>query len=132
MINYGFTKELNMQFEETLEKVFEELKKAELGVWSIIDLKEKFKERLGINFKKYVILGTSHPPNVYQCVLAEENIALMIPYNVILYEKDKKTVLSVVKPTSIMEMIDNEDLQKAAIEMEKRLKKVFDSVRDGR
>jgi uncharacterized protein (DUF302 family) len=56
----------------------------------------------------------------------------MIPYNVILYEKDKKTVFSVIKPTSIMEMIDNEDLQKSAIEMEKRLKKVFDSVRDGK
>jgi uncharacterized protein (DUF302 family) len=132
MINYGFTKELNMQFEETLEKVFEELKKAELGVWSIIDLKEKFKERLGINFKKYVILGTSHPPNAHQCVLAEENIGLMLPYNVILYEKDKKTVLSVIKPTAVIEMIDNENLEKIAAEMEKILKHVFDSVRDGK
>lgn len=132
MINYGFTKELNMQFEETLEKVFKELKKAELGVWSIIDLKEKFKERLGINFKKYVILGTSHPLNVHQCVHAEENIGLIMPYNFILYEKDKKTVLSVIRPTAVMALIDNEDLEKIAAEMEKMLKKVFDSVRDGK
>ena len=132
MITYGFTKELNMQFEETLEKVFEELKKAELGVWSIIDLKEKFKEILGINFKKYVILGTSHPSNAHQCVHAEENIGLMMPYNVVLYEKDKKTVLSVIRPTAVMEMIDNEDLEKIAAEMEKRLKKLFDSVREGK
>lgn len=132
MINYGFTKELNMQFEEALEKVFKELKKAELGVWSIIDLKEKFKERLGINFKKYVILGTSHPLNAYNCVNAEENIGLMMPYNVILYEKDKKTVLSVIKPTAITAMSDNEDLEKIASEMDKMLKKVFDSVMDGK
>jgi len=131
MINYGFTKELNMQFEETLEKVFKELKKAELGVWSIIDLKEKFKERLGINFKKYVILGISHPLNAHQCVHAEENIGLMMPYNVILYEKDKKTIFSVIKPTAFMALIDNEDLEKIAADMEKMLKKMFDSVRDG-
>lgn len=128
MINYGFTKELNMQFEDALEKVFEELKKVELGVWSIIDLKEKFKERLGIDFKKYVILGTSHTSIAHQCILAEDNIGLMIPYNVILYEKDKKTVLSVIKPTAVMEVIDNKDLEKITAEMEKRLRKVFDSV----
>jgi len=130
MINYGFTKELNMQFEETLEKVFEELKKAEVGIWSIIDLKEKFKESLGIHFKKYVILGTSHPSNIHQCVLAEENIGLVMPYNVILYERDKKTILSVIKPSASMGMIENENLDKAAAEMEKRLKKVFDSVKE--
>lgn len=130
MINYGFTKELNMQFEETLEIVFEELKKAELGVWSIIDLKEKFKEKLGINFKKYVVLGTSHPSNAHQAILAEENIGLLIPYNVILYEKDKRTVLSVVKSTLVMELIDNEDLGQIVADMERRLKRVFDSVKD--
>jgi uncharacterized protein (DUF302 family) len=132
MIAYGFTKELNMQFEETLEKVFAELKKAELGVWSIIDLKEKFKEGLDIHFKKYVILGTSHSPSIHQCILAEENIGLMIPCNIILYEKDKKTVLSVIKPTAVMELIDNENLEQSAAQMEKRLKKVFDSVVDSK
>ncbi|MEW5802008.1 MAG: DUF302 domain-containing protein [bacterium] len=113
-----------------MEKVFEELKKEELGVWSIIDLKEKFKENLRIDFKKYVILGTSHPSNAHQAILAEENIGVMIPYNVILYEKDKRTVLSVIKPAAVMEMIDNEDLREIAAQMERRLKRVFDSVKD--
>ncbi|MCL6583570.1 MAG: DUF302 domain-containing protein [bacterium] len=130
MLTYGLTKELNMQFEETLEKVSVELKKSDLLVLSIIDLKEKFKEKLGIDFKKYVILGTYYPPNAYQAILAEENIGLIFPYNIALYERDKKTVLSIIKPTAIAELVDNLDLHQIILDMERKLRKIFDSIED--
>ena len=128
MINYGFTKELDVPFEKLKERVTEDLKKEGFGILSEIDVKEKLKEKLGIDFKKYVILGACSPPNAYKSILAEENIGLMLPCNVIVYEKNQKTVLSIIKPTVAMGMIDNNALRAIAEEVEAKLKKVFDSV----
>lgn len=128
MINYGFTKELNVPFEEVIELVTQELKKEGFGILTKIDVEEKFKEKLGIDFKKYAILGACNPSNAHQAILAEENIGLMLPCNVIVYEKGDKTVISIIRPTVAMEMIDNEELKKIAMNVETQLKKVFDSI----
>jgi uncharacterized protein (DUF302 family) len=128
MIQYGFTKELALPFERVREVVTGELKKEGFGILTEIDIREKFREKLGIDFRKYVILGACNPPNAHKAILAEENIGLMLPCNVIVYEKGDKTVLSIVKPTVAMQMIDNEDLRPVAAFIEEKLKNVFDAV----
>ncbi|MDH5186262.1 MAG: DUF302 domain-containing protein [candidate division WOR-3 bacterium] len=128
-MSYGYTKELNLAFDEAVKKVTEELKKAGFGIITQIDLKAKFKEKLGIDFKKYLILGACHPTSAHQAILAEENIGLMLPCNVIVYEKEGKTIISIIKPTVAMEMIKNEELKKIASEVEGKLKQVFDTIK---
>jgi uncharacterized protein (DUF302 family) len=128
MINYGFTKELDTPFETVVGRVREALKKEGFGILTEIDVKEKMKEKLGIDMKKYVILGACNPPNAYKAILAEENIGLLLPCNVIIYEKGSKTVLSVIRPTVAMKMIDNVELQKLAEAVEGPLKKAFDAI----
>jgi uncharacterized protein (DUF302 family) len=128
MISYGFTKELNTPFQKAVETVTEELKKEGFGILTKIDLREKFKEKLGINFKKYAILGACHPPSAHKAVLAEENIGLLLPCNVIIYEKDDKVVVSLIKPMMMMQMIENEQLRQIAETVEAKLKVVFDSI----
>jgi uncharacterized protein (DUF302 family) len=129
MINYGFTKELNIAFETVVEQVREALKKEGFGILTEIDVREKMKEKLGVDMNKYIILGACNPPNAYKAILAEENIGLMLPCNVIVYEKGSKTVLSVIRPTIAMQMIDNMELQKAAEAVEGQLKKSFDAIK---
>jgi len=128
MINYGFTKELAMPFEKAVEAVSEALKKEGFGILTKIDIKEKFKEKLGIDFKKYVILGACNPSNAHKAILAEENIGLMLPCNVIVYEREGKAIVSVIKPTAAMSAIGNERLQQLAVSVEAQLKKAFDSL----
>jgi uncharacterized protein (DUF302 family) len=128
MINYGFTKELAMPFEKAVEVISEALKKEGFGILTKIDIKEKFKEKLGIDFKKYVILGACNPSNAHKAILAEENIGLMLPCNVIVYEREAKTVVSVIKPTAAMSAIGNEKLQQLAVSVEAQLKNAFDSL----
>lgn len=129
MIHYGFTKELDIPYETVIEQVREALKKEGFGVLTEIDVKAKMKEKLGLDMKKYIILGACSPPNAYQAILAEENIGLMLPCNVIVYEKGSKTVLSVIRPAVAMQMIDNAELQKLAEAVEEQLKKAFDAVK---
>jgi uncharacterized protein (DUF302 family) len=128
MISYGFIKELNIGFAQAVERVTESLKKEGFGVLTTIDVKEKFKEKLGIDFKKYLILGACNPANAHQAIEAEENIGLMLPCNVIVYEKNGKAVIAAIKPTIAMEMIENEALRKIAAEIEAEIKHVIDSI----
>ena len=129
MISYGFTKELDAPFERVKESAVEELKKEGFGILTEIDLQAKFKEKLGIDFKKYVILGACNPPNAHKAILAEENVGLMLPCNVIVYVKGDRTVISVIKPTVAMQVIGNPQLEPIGRFIETKLKAAFDAVK---
>ncbi len=128
MLNYGFIKEVEISLEEAVRKVTEELKKEGFGILTKIDVQDKFREKLGIEFKKYVILGACNPSSAHKAILSEENIGLMLPCNVIVYEKGNKTIISIIKPTVAMGMIDNEELREIAEKIEKKLGDVINSI----
>ena len=129
MINYAFTKEMDIPYETVVVLVREALKKEGFGILTEIDVQGKMKEKLGIDMNKYIILGACNPPNAYKAILAEENIGLMFPCNVIVYERGGKTILSVIRPTVAMQIVDNLELQKAAQAVEEQLKKAFDAIK---
>lgn len=59
--NYGYCREVETPFEETLTRIRETLQKEGFGVLTEIDMKEKLKDKLDIEFRKYVILGACNP-----------------------------------------------------------------------
>jgi uncharacterized protein (DUF302 family) len=121
MIKYGFTKEFEIPFNNVVEIVINELKKEDFGVLTRIDVKDKFKEKLGIEFNKYIILGACNPPSAYEAIMVEEKIGLMLPCNVIIYVKGVKICVSIIKPiTMAMGMIDNDDLKSIAERVESK------------
>lgn len=128
MINYGFSKVISEPFENVLERIKEELQKEGFGILTSIDLKEKFKEKLEIDFKNYIILGACNPSFAHKALQFEEDIGLMLPCNVIVYEKNGNTGVSIVKPTVAMQMIDNEPLNEIANHIEGKLRKVFEAM----
>lgn len=129
MTNYGFTKILALPFETVKDKVAEALKKEGFGILTEIDVREKFKDKLGIDFKKYVILGACNPPFAHRAILEEEDIGLLLPCNVVVYEKDNGTALAVIRPKVAMAMVNNEALGKLADEVEEKLEKVFNLIK---
>jgi uncharacterized protein (DUF302 family) len=128
LISYGFTKEVDATFEQVLERLPQLLEKEGFGVISKIDLGQKLREKLGVEFRKYVILGACNPPSAYKALSVEENIGLMLPCNVIVYEKDGKTVVGSIRPTSVMKTIGNPALNEVADEVEAKLKRVMEAV----
>lgn len=129
MISYGFKKTTKLPFDRAVEVVTEEMKKRGFGVLTKIDLKEKFKEKLDIEFPNYVILGACNPPLAHKAVLAEEDVGLLLPCNVIVYDKEGKTVVAIIRPSTAMGMIGNEALKQIATQVEAKLKEVFDSIK---
>ena len=128
MIEYGFTKWLDMDFESVVEMVKEQLAGAGFGILMAIDVKQKLEEKLDIEFRKYIILGACDPANACKALLAEETIGLLLPCNVVVYESDGGTTVGVVRPTVAMQMIDNLDLKRIAKDIERRLKTVIDTL----
>lgn len=128
MINYGFTKALNIPYGKAVRLAIEALKKEGFAILTEMDVQKIMKEQLGLDVSKYIILGACNPPNAYRAILTEENIGLMLPCNAIVYEKGGQTVLSFVRPTVATQMIDNSELLKVSEDAEGKLKKAFDAV----
>jgi uncharacterized protein (DUF302 family) len=117
---------MNTTFEKAIEKTKEELKKEGFGVLTEIDIKTTLKKKIDVDMDSYTILGACHPPSAYQSIESEIEIGLMLPCNLIVYQKNSDVFVSAIKPSVAMGMIENEDLGELASDIELRLKAVVD------
>jgi len=126
---YGFTKTVDLGYQEAIDKVTKELQKEGFGVLTEIDVQATFKKKLDVDFRHYKILGACNPPNAFKALQAEEQIGLMLPCNVIVYVDDEgKTVVAAVDPIASMKAIENPELVEVASTIQKLLKKVIKNV----
>jgi len=123
---YGYSKQVNFAFDQAVERIKAELEKEGFGILTEIDVKATLKKKLDVDFQNYVILGACNPPNAYKSLQAEIEIGLMLPCNVIVYQKDNDTFVSAVMPTIAMGMIDNKPLKDVAVNIESKLKNAID------
>lgn len=125
---FGFSKTIDLPYEEAVEKARSALKDEGFGVLCEIDLKEKLKEKLDVDFRKYVILGACNPPLAYKTLQQEINIGLLLPCNVIVYEADDagKSVVAAVDARAMLSVAggNNETLDSVATEVNEKLKRV--------
>lgn len=127
--NYGFTKIVNLNYDEAIEKVTEELKKEGFGVLTEIDVKATLKKKLDVDFKPYKILGACNPPYAYKSLQAEEQIGLMLPCNVIVYVNDnKETVVAAINPIASMQAVNNPNLGEVALTIKGKLENVINNL----
>jgi uncharacterized protein (DUF302 family) len=125
---YGFSKSVDMQFDEAVEKVTAELQKEGFGVLTTIDVKDTLKKKLNVDFKKYKILGACSPAFAQKALQAEEEIGLLLPCNVVVYEKNGKSVVAAFDPMSMTKVMDNAAIEPIADEVKLRLERVIAAV----
>jgi uncharacterized protein (DUF302 family) len=128
-MEYYFTKILTASFDEAILHVTDSLKNEGFGIISEINMHEKFKEKLGIDFRKYRILGACNPAYAYKALQAEEKIGTMLPCNVIVIDKENgQTEISAVNPIASMMAIRNPELELIASEVTEKLKRVIETL----
>ena len=93
-----------------------------------IDIKEKLKEKLGVDFRNYVILGACNPALAYQTLQEEINIGLLLPCNVIVYEQDGRSVVSAVDAARMLSVVGNPKLGSTASQVNEKLRRVIDNL----
>ena len=127
----GLTKTIEVPYDQAVEKVREALKKEGFGVLSEIDIKAKLKEKIGVDFRRYVILGACNPPLAFKALQEELELGVHLPCNVIVYEADdtSKTVVSAVDAKAMLSLIGkNPVLEEVAEEVNERLLCVIKSL----
>jgi len=126
---YAFSAILDTSYEDAISKVTDALKEEGFGVLTEIDVKSTLKKKLNVDFRKYVILGACNPPYAHRTLQADLDVGLLLPCNVIVYERDdKKVYVSAINPVSALEVIKSEELRKIAKEVSEKLKTVINNV----
>ncbi len=127
-MKYGFSKTTGYSFEQAIEKVTEELKKEGFGVLTTIDVKDTLKKKIDVDFKKYTILGACNAKIAYSALQVEEELGLLLPCNVIVYEKNDKTIVSIFDPRVMTLVIENPEMKSVAEEVKNKLQRVLEAV----
>jgi uncharacterized protein (DUF302 family) len=105
-MDYGIRRSVKLPFDKAVEKTRAALSAEGFGVLSEIDIQAKLKEKLGVDTKKYLILGACNPPLAHKALQAEPEIGLLLPCNVIVYEApDGTSVVSAVDPDAMMSVV---------------------------
>lgn len=126
---YAYKTVVNLSYAEAIQKITQELKKEGLGILTEIDVKDTFKKKLDVDFRKYKILGACNPPNAYKALQAETDIGLMLPCNVIVYEAESgATVVAAVDPVASMSAVGNPVLESTALEIRSKLQRVIEAM----
>lgn len=126
--DYAFRTRLDLPYEQAVEKVTAALKDQGFGVLTEIDVKATLKKKLDADFRKYVILGACNPPLAHQALNTELEIGLLLPCNVIVYEEDGGSVVSIVDPISMLGVVENPALDPIAQKARTRLQRVIEAL----
>jgi uncharacterized protein (DUF302 family) len=128
MASFGIRKETRSSYDEVLGKLPDLLKAEGFGVLTQIDVKETLKQKIGVDFRRYKILGACNPPLAHQALSAETEIGVMLPCNVIVYEDDQgKAVVVAIDPMQTIAAA-NPRLAEIAAEVRQRLSRVLEKV----
>jgi len=128
-MSFNISKKIDGTFDDTIIKVTEELKKKGFGIISEIDLKEKFKEKLNVDFRNYKILGACNPALAFKAIEEEDKIGVMLPCNILVQEHENGEIeVSAINPLETIGAAHNEQLQSIAVEVSGKLKEVIDHI----
>ena len=128
-MSYYFSTELAATFEEAVDRTVQALKKEGFGVLTDIDVQATLKQKLGVDFPKYRILGACHPPYAYEALKKESKIGTMLPCNVIVQEiSPGKVEVAAIDPVASMQAVANPGLADVAVAVQLKLKNVVSGV----
>ena len=123
--DFGLQITLDVPYEAAIEKATAALKEEGFGVLTEIDVKATLKKKLDADFRRYVILGACNPNLAYQALQSELEIGLLLPCNVIVYETDDgQSNVSILNPMSMMDVTENDSLEKVAGQAAEKLNRV--------
>ncbi len=127
-MTYYFSKTKKASFEETIERIKDELKKEGFGILTEIDVKETLKQKLDVDFRKYRILGACNPPFAHKALMAEDKIGTMLPCNVVVQELSNGVVeIAAVDPVASMQAVGNSALEGVAKQIQAKLRKAVEN-----
>ncbi len=128
----GFQVRLSLPYAAAVDKVTEALKAEGFGVLTRIDVKATLKEKLGKDFRPYVILGACNPPLAHRALENEPRVGLLLPCNVTVEEQGDGALVSIVNPDAMLSigaLADSPVVCDVAAEARARLERVAEALK---
>lgn len=120
---YGLRVNLSVPFDTAVLRATDALKTQGFGVLTTIDVQQTLKQKLGHDFRRYVILGACNPVLADKALHAELEVGLLLPCNVIVYERgEHESTVAAMAPLPAMGIVGNPDLEAVAAEADTRLR----------
>ena len=130
--SYGLKVDLRLPFDAALQRAIDALKGEGFGVLTTIDVTKTLKEKLDRDFRRYVILGACNPVLADRALHAELDIGLLLPCNVIVYEREPGTsTVAAMAPLPAMSLIGNPKIVDVAMEADAKLRSALARLEEG-
>lgn len=121
---------LQTSLDEAIERTTAALKAEGFGVLTRIDAHSTFKEKINVEFRKYVILGACNPPLAHRALSANADVGLLLPCNVTVQEEGSGIAVTAVNPEVMLGVMpSNAEVEAVATEAKARLERVISSLR---
>jgi uncharacterized protein (DUF302 family) len=126
---YGLGVVVKGEFDAVVARTTDALKAEGFGVLTTIDVTQTLKQKLNVDFRRYVILGACNPPIAYRSLQAELEIGLLLPCNVIVYDRGDGTLgVSAMAPVPTIGIVGNPALADMATEADARLRRALAAI----
>lgn len=124
---YGFGTAVAVPLGEAIERTCAALKEQGFGVLTEIDVQATLKQKIGVEFRPYVILGACNPPLAYRALQADLGIGLVLPCNVVVYDNgDDTSTVELMDPEAALGIVgDNPAIAAVAHDAKARLRNVL-------
>jgi uncharacterized protein (DUF302 family) len=125
--SYGFGTTVPLAYQTAVDQTKAALKDQGFGVLTEIDVKRTLEDKLGVDFRPYVILGACNPPFAHRALSADLGIGLLLPCNVIVYDNgDETSSVEMMDPEAALGLVgDNPEILAVAREVKSRLQKAL-------
>ena len=128
-MSYYISRTIESAFDQAVATVVNALKGEGFGVLTDIDVAATMKQKLGIEFRPYRILGACNPPLAHKALTAEDKVGVMLPCNVIVQEAGAgKVEVAAIDPRTAMERVGNPALTDLAKEVADKLTRVVSAI----
>jgi uncharacterized protein (DUF302 family) len=126
MITTSLSRTLKTGFEAALAAVPKALQTEGFGVLTEVDVQDTLKKKLGVDFRRYRILGACNPTLAHEALRARLDVGLMLPCNVTVYETEEGgSVVSAVDPTQTAVALEDPRIRKVAETVRAKLERVL-------
>ena len=127
-VDFGHKKIINTNIKQAEETLREKLMENGFGVITEIDIQEKLKEKLGVDFRDYKILGSCHPPSAFESLEVDLNVGMLLPCNFVIWDNmDGSVTIATLKASSLLSVLQNKMLNDVGLKVDKLVSSVMNS-----
>lgn len=128
-MSFSYTVKTQKNIELVIQEITIKLSELKFGILGTLDFKEIFAKK-GVEYPhQYKLLEVCNPQAAKQALDSDPNIGLLLPCTIAVYEKGGENFISLAKPTSLLSVSENQEMQSMGKEIEEKLVQVIEMVK---